>query len=169
MEKSGSCAVVVMIVGEICYVINVGDSRAVLSSEGGSVVEPLSRDHKPSDPLERERIHSAGGQIYQTATTSAGNPETGEKPEVIIGPIRVLPGRLSVSRTFGDVEAKLAETGGNPNVIIASPEIQKFKMGPEHDFVALGCDGIFDKLSNEDLSECVWRSVGERRSNSVHQ
>jgi len=26
----------------------------------------------------------------------------------------VLPGRLSVSRTFGDIEAKLERFGGNP-------------------------------------------------------
>lgn len=30
-----------------------------------------------------------------------------EEGEQIIGPIRVMPGRLSVSRTFGDIEAKL--------------------------------------------------------------
>jgi len=27
-------------------------------------------------------------------------------PEIIIGPVRVFPGRLSVCRTFGDYEAK---------------------------------------------------------------
>jgi len=35
IERSGSCAIVILIVGEICYTANVGDSRAVLSSNGG--------------------------------------------------------------------------------------------------------------------------------------
>jgi protein phosphatase 2C family protein 2/3 len=59
-------------------------------------------------------------------------------PEIIIGPIRVFPGRLSVSRTFGDTEAKISEKGGNPNVVIPMPEIQSFKLDKHHDFVALG-------------------------------
>ena len=32
IEKSGSCAIVILIVGDTCYTANVGDSRAVLSS-----------------------------------------------------------------------------------------------------------------------------------------
>ena len=56
IERSGSCAIVVLIVGDICYVANVGDSRAVLSSNGGEQMVALSRDHKPSDIEEYKRI-----------------------------------------------------------------------------------------------------------------
>jgi protein phosphatase 2C family protein 2/3 len=35
----------------------------------------------------------------------------------------VLPGRLSVTRAFGDIEAKLEKFGGNSGVVIAEPEI----------------------------------------------
>jgi len=36
----------------MCYVANVGDSRAILSSEKGKVVTNISRDHKPEDEIE---------------------------------------------------------------------------------------------------------------------
>jgi protein phosphatase PTC2/3 len=64
IERSGSCAIVVLIVGEVCYVANVGDSRAVLSSETGKKLTALSRDQKPSDVDEHRRIVEAGGQVY---------------------------------------------------------------------------------------------------------
>ena len=34
--------------------------------------------------------------------------------QLVLGPHRVYPGRLSVSRTFGDIEAKRVKYGGNP-------------------------------------------------------
>lgn len=55
----------------------------------------------------------------------------------MVGPLRVLPGRLSVSRTFGDIEAKLERFGGNPKVVVAEPEIKCFKIQDEHDFIVL--------------------------------
>lgn len=65
IDKSGSCAIVVLIIGDACFVANVGDSRALLSGQKGLKIYPLSRDHKPSDEHERKRIIEAGGQIYQ--------------------------------------------------------------------------------------------------------
>ncbi len=68
-----------------------------------------------------------------------------------MGPHRILPGRLSVSRAFGDLPAKLIRLGGNPNVLIAEPDIISFTLNEEHDFIFLGCDGIFDVLENQDI------------------
>ncbi len=46
--------------------------------------------------------------------------------KLLLGPHRVFPGRLSVSRTFGDIEAKLPKFGGNPNCVIAEPDLKAF-------------------------------------------
>jgi protein phosphatase 2C family protein 2/3 len=53
LERSGSCALVLLFVDETCYIANVGDSRAVLSAEMGSKVFALSYDHKPDGAGER--------------------------------------------------------------------------------------------------------------------
>jgi len=58
----------------------------------------------------------------------------------MLGPYRVLPGRLSVTRTFGDIEAKFVRYGGNPRVVVAVPEIKSFKIDQKHDFIVLGCN-----------------------------
>jgi len=52
LDTSGSCAVVLLLVDETCYLINVGDSRAVCSMNYGNISKSLTRDHKPCDILE---------------------------------------------------------------------------------------------------------------------
>ena len=89
--------------------------------------------------------------FYRTSTTISENEaDSNSRKDIILGPHRVLPGRLSVSRTFGDLAAKIEKHKGNPKVVVAIPDIKSFKIQPEHDFIVLGCDGIFDKLSNQD-------------------
>lgn len=45
-----------------------------------------------------------------------------------------------MSRTFGDIEAKLSKLGGTEGVVIATPDIKSFKVNPKiHDFIILGC------------------------------
>ena len=51
-------------------------------------------DHKPGEVGEKNRIIKAGGKVYQS-NAMGGNPMRPGPP--ILGPERVLPGRLSVS------------------------------------------------------------------------
>lgn len=68
-----------------------------------------------------------------------------------MGPHRVFPGRLSVSRTFGDIEAKVPKYGGNPMGVISTPDIKCFKIRNNYDYIVLCCDGVFEKLNNPDV------------------
>lgn len=49
----------------------------------------------------------------------------------------MFPGRLSVARSFGDIEAKLDYLGGKEGVVIAQPDVISFKIQDNHDFVLL--------------------------------
>ena len=89
--------------------------------------------------------------------------------QTIYGPQRVFPGRLSVSRTFGDIEAKRLKLGGNPDVVIATPEIKAFRIKPDHDFIILGCDGIFDKLESREVVMSIWEMALNTRHKNIHE
>jgi serine/threonine protein phosphatase PrpC len=53
-----------MIIDDTCYISNVGDSRAIMSVDGGEKIFELSNDHKPTDEVEMKRIIENGGKIY---------------------------------------------------------------------------------------------------------
>lgn len=91
--QAGCTAVVALLKGNKLYVANAGDSRAVLSRKGTSL--PLSFDHKPSHPTEKERIESAGGFVSNFGGMSRVN------------------GNLNLSRAIGDLKYK-----GNKDVRI---------------------------------------------------
>jgi protein phosphatase 2C family protein 2/3 len=85
---------------------------------------------------------------------------------VILGPMRVLPGKLSVSRTFGDCTAKMEKYGGNPRGVIPDPDIFKYKPDSNTDFILIGSDGIFDKMESKETSNYFW---SECRTNTSQQ
>ena len=58
-----------MIIDDMVHVINVGDSRAFMSIDGGAQIGVLSRDHKPEDE-ESKRL------TFQQATTGASGIES---------------------------------------------------------------------------------------------
>ena len=145
-----------------CIISNVGDSRLVLYKNNS--VFFCTEDHKPGSKVEKERIEKAGGKIYQTPSIFPLY-QNGKQIEI---PWRVLPGRLSVSRTFGDVEAKEEKFGGNKNVVVACPDITEIDLDNEFNLIVLGCDGIFDVLSNEEILECIRIVLKEKKITEVN-
>ena len=100
----------------------------------------LTRDQKPNDPEEFQRITNAGGRVQRITD------ENGIK----IGPFRVwemnfnTPG-LAMSRSLGDSQAD--HLG-----IISTPIISSHKINLETDyFIVLASDGVWDVLENEEV------------------
>ena len=171
IDRSGSCAVVIIIVDTKIYIANVGDSRGVLSLNNGNQYVVITEDHKPSNEKEKNRIIQSGGQVYQTQTPISGAENDVLNGQILLGPYRVLPGRLSVSRTIGDIEAKGIQFGGNPNVVIPYPDIYYYDLEKDNiDFLILGCDGIYDQITSEEILDCALMILKNREINyNLHQ
>ena len=86
----------------------------------------------------------------------------------VMGPLRVSPGKLSVSRTIGDIEAKDPKYGGNPNVIISIPEIKYFDNTDKNDFILIFCDGVYEKLKNKEIIDCIWKEISKKKFPDIH-
>ena len=129
---------------------NSGDSRAVLGkklkvkSNNSNVYSykwihvDLTRDHKPDDSDEKERIIKCGGRV---------EPHIDENGN-FIGPSRVwmkdqsLPG-LAMSRSMGD---QLAASLGTT----CEPEIFEYNLEEEDKFILIASDGVWEFISSED-------------------
>ena len=146
VDRSGACCLIALFRGKTnqanyfldqeCYLGNVGDCRAILSSKFGQKHSELTVDHKPESPSETKRIVAAGGYVYQTPIPRHASP-TGKQT---FGPQRVMPGKLSVARTIGDIFAKDPRWGGNPKVVIPTPDIYLLTIKQDDDFIILGSE-----------------------------
>jgi len=152
---SGSCACTLIILERRLVVLNVGDSRCILSMKGGQEVMSMTNDHKPDRISELIRIFKNGGIVSRvfrniksgrSEVFSASSMEEFKKLEssetrksfVPSGPWRVSPMKISVSRAFGDRGAKDRSVGGQPGVITSKPEISEHQL-ENCDFALLAC------------------------------
>ena len=145
-DRSGTCAICILIVNNHSFIINLGDSRAVIghNQQGQKIVYQMSIDHKANRPDEKERIEKNGGYV-------AVEREHG------LGPFRVYsksddgPG-LAVSRSLGDV---FGHTVG----VSAIPEIS-YKLLEENDcFIIIGSDGVWDVMSSPEVVGYVFEKI----------
>lgn len=143
---AGCTSVVAVIVGRTLVVANAGDSRAVLCRAGG-LTEPLSFDHKPLQNREMNRITNAGGFVNQFGRVN---------------------GNLNLSRSIGDLKYKQVP-GISPaeQMITAEPDILTTSLRAEDEFIILGCDGIWDCLSNEECVKYVRDRIDSKRPHEI--
>ena len=148
IDCSGSCACIALIKKNKLIIANIGDSRLILVKNKKIFFTTI--DHKPINLSEKKRIKKAGGYIYQSEI-NVPIFQNGKRIEL---PWRVFPGGLSVSRTIGDIEVKNEKYRGKSGVVISKPDIWEFNLNEEFNFLVIGCDGIFDVLSNNEILEC---------------
>ncbi|UJR27000.1 hypothetical protein I4U23_008306 [Adineta vaga] len=142
-DKSGSTAISCLIDPERIYFLNVGDSRGILVSNEGRILL-ATKDHKPNDQAERQRIQEAGGTVL----------------------IQRVNGSLAVSRALGDFEYK-NNSNRRPEQQLVSPEPEitshsrnlstnsSSKQEEQVAFIVLACDGIWDVMTNEELAAYI--------------
>ncbi|XP_047315868.1 uncharacterized protein LOC124919630 [Impatiens glandulifera] len=171
---SGSTATVILLADGQILVANIGDSKALLCSErfqspaearaslirlyrnrrqngvishaknyDGSkwkasngfthlFAHELTRDHHPDRHDERSRVESSGGYVLDWGGVSRVN------------------GQLAVSRSIGDISFKSYG-------VISTPEVSEWKTLAANDsYLVAASDGIFDKLTPEDVCDISW-------------
>jgi len=109
-DKSGSCALVMLIINNVLYAINLGDSRALYSYDTGKYLYQITRDHKPNDDIERTRIENAGGKVFYANKVNRNGREI-ELKEENFGkgfsfPYRISPGKIAVSLFYNILGCK---------------------------------------------------------------
>ncbi|KAF9924489.1 Protein phosphatase 2C 2 [Linnemannia zychae] len=141
-ESSGCTAITATISNSNkLYVGNVGDSRAVLCSNGKAIA--LSTDHKPTNIDESTRIMFAGGYV-----------ESGR-----------VNGLLATSRALGDFRFKTMDTTDpGDQIVTANPDIMEHVITEDDEFLVLACDGIWECMSSNQVIDFVRLRIAQKIS-----
>lgn len=165
IDESGSCSLVTLIIDDMVFVANVGDSVALIGTNEGQY-KVLSKIHRPEEPEEKKRIEQNGGNLYQEKIPLNGyiNNNNNSNTFILYGPYRVNPGNLSISRSIGDIKIKNPIFDGKKGVIIPTPSIQVYHLRKNETFLFMGSDGIFDVMTYEDVAQGLILSMKDKKN-----
>jgi len=124
---------------------NVGDSSSLMLphpddkdefAEGDGKYQRLAREHSPDDPLEAQRLVSAGYRLARMSNNRSGKEA---------GPLRMYPGGYAVSRAIGNFMRK--------DAIISEPECTRVKLPRNGARILVASDGIFAALNDSEIAK----------------
>ena len=142
MLDSIGCTANVILIDKMqkIYAANAGDSRCVLGRGGKAF--PLSFDHKPDDEIELRRIEKAGSVVTEGR----------------------VDGNLNLSRALGDLKYKTnKDLKPEEWPITANPDVKCVDLQPEDDFIVMGCDGIWETKSNDEMVEYIYDRLKQKK------
>ena len=137
---SGATATIVIVNGRCVTTAAVGDSLATVDVGAGAPPARLTAEHRlDTSAPERDRIRAAGGEVRATAFED-GKP---------VGPLRVWPGGLAVSRSVGDRDGK---KGG----VTSKPEVSRVYVPDEQPGfrLVMASDGLWDAVTVKQAAAC---------------
>ena len=158
---SGTTGISILLNGDTLYVANVGDSRAIIASEGPNeklVYSPLSSDQTPFRKDERERLKKKGAvimtieqiegneEVHENWGSGEGIDESGDPPRVWDSTLEK-PG-CAFTRSIGDA---VAEKIG----VYAEPEVLTWKLQPNDRFAIVASDGVFEFISSQGVVDMI--------------
>lgn len=148
----GSCVLTVLLHGRDLYVLNLGDSRAVLATyiENGSLIAvELTETHSVDNEVEYKKLLS----------------DHPDDPNLVIG--GKVKGKLKLTRAFGVGYLKKSKLNDalmgilrvsnlcSPPYIYTHPFTMDHRVSENDLFVVLGSDGLFDFFQNEEVVHLV--------------
>jgi len=136
----GTTATCVIVDGDEVTTANVGDSTAILYAQDGTII--LSADHRVErrTPTEHDRLMKAGAAIGRIKGRN-GLP---------VGPERIYPGGLGVSRSIGDRDSTPAA--------IPLPEVRTITLPASGGMIVIASDGVWDFVSKTHIEKLAQQS-----------
>ena len=156
-EFSGTTLCCCFVLGDILYIVNIGDSKMILgkfyTNYNKWKAYSLSVTHSLELPSENARISARGGRIERIRN------KFGKE----VGPLRVFdndfdskkPG-LNMSRSIGDNFAK--KLG-----VCYEPDITKYKIKKDDKIIIIATDGLYNCLSNEEIINIVGKFYADNK------
>ncbi|KAJ3683857.1 hypothetical protein LUZ60_014084 [Juncus effusus] len=176
-SMSGTTAIVVLVYGDLLYVANVGDSRAVSgiwNAENSVSAEELSSDQTPFRKDEKERVKKCGARVLTASQVEAlsladetadghisdselstSDADEGDPPRLWVKD-GMYPG-TAFTRSVGD---HTAEGIG----VCAEPEVKVVRISPDHLFFVVASDGVFEFLTSQNVVDMVSRISDPREA-----
>lgn len=144
---AGTTMTAAFITGPLLTIANVGDSQAMVDT-GGPTQEVTHSHRIGENKKEQTRCKSAGLIVAPLGTHLQGPAKTGE---VGVGPLRIWPGGLCVSRSIGDGDAS--------PLICPMPHVRQMFVPLQGIRLIMASDGLWD-LMDFDKAAKITRGCG---------